>query len=171
MRDGFTLIEVMVVVAITAFLAGLLLTYNRSSDNQIVLAAEQARVAGVLFRAKAFSLQKNIMKGTAAACGFGVRFEKTGGRLVLFEDLPVNGDDCGTKTNEYEVGEEIEEIILNPRVTLLEYEGNSAAFPLDILFGAPYLETYNPGMITLELTATRETRSVVIGAGGSISAQ
>lgn len=165
---GFTLVETLVVVAITAFLSGILLTYNRSSDNQVVLAAEQARVAGMLFRAKSFALQKNIRRADARACGFGVYFEKQR-RLVLFEDLPTSGGDCGTQSEKYEEGEEIEELVLNSRVSFKSFTQGSDK--VSVAFDAPYLETHGDGTITLELTATGDKREITVGAGGFISSQ
>lgn len=166
-RLGFTLIETLVVVAITVLLSGVLFVYNRSSDNQVVLAAEQARVAGFLFRAKSFALQKNIRHGDAAACGFGVYFERPR-RLVLFEDLPAAGGACGTNSKAYEPGEEIEELALNPRVTFKSFsQGNDK---VNVTFDAPYLETHGIGTVVLELTATGGTREVTVWAGGAISA-
>lgn len=163
-RRGFTLIETMVVVAITLFLSGILLTYNRSTDNQVVLAAEQARVAGVLYRARSFALQKNILKGDISACGFGVHFEKPG-RVILFEDIPSDPDDCRTNNATYETEEFLEEVLLNTRVTLISFDSP------DVFFESPYLTTTPPEtIITLALvgseTATREVR---VGAGGEVS--
>ncbi|MBI2278635.1 MAG: prepilin-type N-terminal cleavage/methylation domain-containing protein [Candidatus Brennerbacteria bacterium] len=167
---GFTLIEVLVVTAITAFLAGLLLSYNRSTDSQVVLAAETARVAGVLYRARSFALQKNIMKGNAAACGFGVRFTKPN-RLVLFEDLPAQNDDCATKNMRYDgAGELIEEVTLNDRVALESFVSDAGSEAPDVFFQSPYLVTNPPGItVTLRLVGTEKTSAVAVGAGGEVT--
>ncbi|MFH0806249.1 MAG: type II secretion system protein [Candidatus Brennerbacteria bacterium] len=168
MRNGFTLVETLIVVAITLFLSGMLLSYNRSTDNQVVLAAEQARVAGVLFRAKSFALQKNVQRGATEACGFGVHFEKTGGRLILYGDIPSPGENCAASDNAYVPGEEIEEVVLNPRVAIYSYSEDPTATSFDIFVRSPYLETVGAGTITLELTATGDTRDIVVGEGGAI---
>jgi len=169
---GFTLIETMIVVAITLFLSGMLLTYTRSSDNQVVLAAEQARVAGVLFRAKSFALQRNIRIGDVTACGFGVRLEKPR-TLILFQNLPPKGQtDCDTFA--YDEGELIEQLTLNPRIGILAFYGAGGGAvsgnTFDVVFDSPYLETHNPGAVTLGLVGAGGQRMVVISEGGGISA-
>lgn len=169
-RKGFTLIEVVIVTGITAFLAGLLLSYNRSSDAKVVLAAETARVAGVLYRARSFALQKNIIKGNAAACGFGVHFEKPR-TLALFEDLPAPGGDCTTKNMRYDgAGELIETLALSERVALESFLAARGGEAPDIFFRSPYLTTNPPGVaVTVRLAGTGETKVVEVGAGGEIS--
>ncbi|MDP3975195.1 MAG: hypothetical protein Q8P88_02850, partial [Candidatus Jorgensenbacteria bacterium] len=122
----------------------------------------------VLFRAKAFALQKNIRLGDASACGFGVYFKKER-TLVLFEDLPDSGGKCGTNSGKYEKGEEIEELILNPRVSFESFSQGSDE--ISVMFDAPYLETRGDGTIVLELSATGDKREIIIGAGGLISSQ
>lgn len=165
MRNGFTLVETLVVVAITLFLSGMLLTYNRSTDNQVVLAAEQARVVGVLVRAKSFALQKSVRVGSVEACGFGVYFTKPG-TLTLFGDIPTGGNCEG----QWDEGEEIEEVVLNSRVAIQAYNGDSGIASFGVFMRSPYLETVGAGTITLELLATGDTRDVVVGAGGAVSA-
>ncbi len=161
---GFTLVETLVVVAITLFLSGLLFTYNRSTDNQVVLAAEQARVAGILFRAKSFALQKNVRYGEADACGFGVRFEIPRA-MTLFKDVcPAN--------YEYDEGDEdLETIMLNGRVEFFDEnrlvcDQNRLCY---VIFESPYLVTHNTGTIALRLVGTGDEREVVVGEGGYIS--
>lgn len=156
----------MVVVGITLFLSGILLSYNRSTDSLVVLAAEQARVAGAFFRAKSFALQKNIRVASPVACGFGVYLEKP--RTVrIFQDLPTSGA-CNRG---YDSGELLEEITLNPKVELSAFtQGGGGASSVSVVFSAPYLETANPGTITLRLVAnTSQTKTVVVNAGGGIS--
>lgn len=164
MKDGFTLVETLVVVAITLFLSGLLLTYNRSTDDKVVLAAEQARVTGFLFRARAFALQKNVGQGSAEACGFGVHFEVPR-TMTLFKDVCPADFQYGTGD------EDLETVVLNGRVTLDE---NNLPCDKDrvcyVVFESPYLITHNAGTITIQLSGSTETREVVVGEGGSISA-
>ncbi|MEK7464328.1 MAG: prepilin-type N-terminal cleavage/methylation domain-containing protein, partial [Patescibacteria group bacterium] len=51
-RDGFSIVELMVVVAITMLLSGFALSYNKSGLRQIALSRDQSVVVGALQRAK-----------------------------------------------------------------------------------------------------------------------
>lgn len=167
MRNGFTLIETLIVAGIALFLSGILLTYNRSTDSQVVLAAEQARVAGVLFRAKSFALQRSIREGSITPCGFGVLFESPR-TMTLFQDLPPAESECSASNGSYDAGEEVEELVLNPRVEIYSFNG-SPLTQASVFFRSPYLETEGTGTIALRLVGTNDARTVVVGEGGSIS--
>lgn len=168
MRNGFTLIETLIVAGIALFLSGILLTYNRSTDSQVVLAAEQARVAGVLFRAKSFALQRSIREGSVMPCGFGILFESPR-TITLFQDLPPAGSDCSASNATYDAGEEVEELILNPRVEMHSFNG-APLTRTSVFFRSPYLETNGAGTIAIRLGGTTEERTVVVSEGGGISA-
>lgn len=166
--SGFTLLEVIIVVGIAAFLSGLLLVYNRSSDNSIALSVEQARVVGILNRAKAFTLERNLIKGGENICGFGVSFAKGRGEMTLFRALPFRAN-CASGFVTQGAGTVIETVVLHPRIEFARFapqDGDTYA----VVFTPPYLKTVNPGTITLRVKGKTDTLMVEVGAGGEVTA-
>ncbi|MFH1192861.1 MAG: type II secretion system protein [Candidatus Jorgensenbacteria bacterium] len=175
MRRGFTLMEVVIVLGITAFLSALLLTYNRSSDSLIVLSVERAKVVGFLNRAKAFALERNLAKGGENVCAFGVNFDKSRGTMKLFRAAPSAGTNCangfgtalgntGTATIETEE--------LDKRVEFQSFtcDVSPCVTSYDVVFVPPYLETVNPGSVVLGIVGRLgDTAAIEVGAGGTIA--
>ncbi len=69
-RGGFTLVEIMVVVSVTAMLAGVILVYNSSSRDQILLSTEKVKFTQVVLRAK--SLAISTYSDVSVPCGYGI---------------------------------------------------------------------------------------------------
>lgn len=92
---GFTLIEVIVVIAITAMLSSFLILYNSNSRQRIALFVEQAKIAQTLQRAKSISLSKYAVPGDSS-CGYGVRFDYTAQpqTYFVFQYALGAGEDC-----------------------------------------------------------------------------
>lgn len=181
MRHGFTLIESLVVAGITIIMAGVLLAYNRSSERQLALTVSQAKLVGVLSRAKAFSLEKYAGPNAALdACAFGVHFDGTSvpSKAVVFQDRPgpsgrcLEDDGTPTFTRRYETGEEVEAILFDRGVVV-----DTGSSPADVLFEPPYLSVYIdgvsttiPSVVTLALPDGSGSVSVTVGPGGDITA-
>lgn len=171
MRRGFTLIEVVIVIGITAFLSALLLTYNRSSDIQIVLSVERAKVVGFLNRAKVFALERNLAKGGENVCAFGVNFNKSEGKMTLFRTVPRTDGSCHPALGEVESAE-VENLTLDRRVEFRSFTCTlpaTCATSYDAAFEPPYLVTHNPGSIVLGITGRADTATVEVGEGGTIT--
>lgn len=93
MNKGITLIEVLVVVGLTAFLSGMLLVYSAASRAQISLSVEVARVTQLILRAKSLTLASYT--GPAGPCGYGVHFNYTGAQAyALIRYATPNPSDC-----------------------------------------------------------------------------
>jgi len=92
-RRGFTLIEVLVTIGISAILAGTLLAYNRSGESQIAVFKDQATISGLINRAKAFAQQR---LNTPLACAFGIHIDGGGASTFqIFADKRINlSDPC-----------------------------------------------------------------------------
>lgn len=72
-RSAFTLVEVLVVIAITALLAGIILSYSSSSRDRVALSVEQAKLAQTIVKAK--SLTVSTYNDPIIPCGYGVHID------------------------------------------------------------------------------------------------
>lgn len=66
------MIELIIVIGITALLTSLVLLYGSSSRAQIALNVEKVKIVQVLSKAKALAI--SAYAGQNASCGYGVRF-------------------------------------------------------------------------------------------------
>lgn len=173
---GFTLVETMIVVSITVILSSILIAYNRSTESQLALVTDQAKVVGVLSRAKSLALERYKGQGSISllVCSFGVAVIPAERRYVLFGDEDADGDVTdGTciGNGEYNDGEIIESFTLSRNVL---FKNPLSGF--SIFFKAPYLETvFNPplsGGLTITLgIQNREAEAMIeIGEGGYVTA-
>lgn len=81
-RRGYTILETLIVVAITALLSGFLITYNSVGRDQIALYTERAKLVQVISRAKALALSG--YGGAEVPCGYGVRMSYAERTYILF---------------------------------------------------------------------------------------
>lgn len=113
MNKGFTVIEMIVIIGILSLLSAILVVYIRAGENQIVLFREQAKVIGILSRAK--SLGISTFGRAGVPCGYGVHFEMSG-TFLIFKDLASN---CQASDQKYSGSAELlpnESFQLNPAV-------------------------------------------------------
>lgn len=89
MRKAFTLVEVLVVLAISALLTGVALTYNNASRNEIALVVESAKISQFILRAESLSIA-TYGKSAAASpvCGYGMKFDSAAQTYGIFEYHP-----------------------------------------------------------------------------------
>ncbi len=154
---GFTLIELMVVIAVMASLSGILLTYSRASEVQIAMDKDQAVIAGMFYRAKSLAIEK--LNSNPDACGFGVHAVKnpTGNAtFTIFQDLidPANGPNAQCRDGGYHgqgkyvpgVGardEDLETYTTDPRVLVTLQDGNDNSWQ-DLIYIPPDPTTFAP---------------------------
>lgn len=74
-RDAFTVLEMLVVLGISAFLSTIFVGYGANLKDQMAVFREEARLEQVLFKAKTFAIQAREVEG-GAACGYGVNFDR-----------------------------------------------------------------------------------------------
>ncbi len=72
-RKGFTLVELLVTVGVTALLASYMILYGSVSRQQVSLSVETAKLAQVVSRAKSLSI--STFNSENALCGYGVFFD------------------------------------------------------------------------------------------------
>ncbi len=98
-RRGFSLIELIVVVGVTALLAGVLVSYNSQSRAQVALSVERAKISQVIGRARSLSISTYLQNPTN--CGFGVTFDLGPSRtygLIQFDNTTCSDLTGGTIT-------------------------------------------------------------------------
>jgi len=106
MKKGFTVIEMLIVVAILGVISAALITSMHVGERQIALFKEQARIINVLSRAKALSIA-TFGEGGSVPCGFGVHFEAPN-KFLIFKDL-ATASDCVSADKKYSDSSEIYE--------------------------------------------------------------
>jgi prepilin-type N-terminal cleavage/methylation domain-containing protein len=139
-RLGFSLIEVIVVISITLFFMSMTIAYNRTSGSQTILFSEQAKVAGVLNRARSIVLSRRSLDG--AVCGVGVLFDNSvsPNALALFSDVSCDG-----LTNDDDV---LDTIVVNPSVKILSPVAMGNNY---VLFKTPYSDPALAGGLSFPL--------------------
>lgn len=81
-NKGFTLIEILIVLAITAVLSGLAIVYTHVGQNQISLSIEESKVAQLILEAKELSIA--TYSSNSDTCAYGVAFDYTSSTYSLF---------------------------------------------------------------------------------------
>lgn len=165
-NEGFSLIETLVAMGIVVILSGIVLAYNHSSDQRIVLFTEQAKVAGVLNRAKALALER--YKGNNVSyCAFGVVFEASGSYSIVAVPAPASAAvPCIAGGSLPASSDAIDSYTLDNRVSFTSLPPTGGIF-----FEAPYLNTIQSGTIVLEVknASPAAEASVEVTSGGSIT--
>ena len=106
--QGFTLIEILVIITITTILAGIMIAYGHIGEKQITLFRDQAKIIGVLNRAKFLTVQMFAETGEKP-CAYGVHFENNKQTFLIFKDLKTScdgvygGDNSGELFEKYEI--------------------------------------------------------------------
>lgn len=116
---GFTLIELLVVLGITAILSAMIAGYSRESSHGLALASTQAKMTSLISRAKFLSIETYFgggRSGDQRICAYGVRVDRSGGGVFIFQDLSTEAKCPGNSNAAYDKGErlsgEINEVVL-----------------------------------------------------------
>lgn len=170
-RRGFTLIEVLIVIAITSLLAGLMLTYTSTSRDQVALYVEEAKLAQNISRSKSLALA--TYNRPEVPCGYGVGIDYDSSSYSLFA---YRAEDCSEVDFLSAAGkEEISSFALPPNV---RFAPPGAASIEDVMFLPPEprtwiwhagsLATSTGGEIVL-MTPAGSTVTIKVGVGGQIT--
>jgi prepilin-type N-terminal cleavage/methylation domain-containing protein len=81
-NKGFTLIEILIVLAITALLSSLAIVYTHVGQNQISLSIEESKVAQLILEAKELSVA--TYSSNSPTCAYGVAFNYASSSYSLF---------------------------------------------------------------------------------------
>ncbi len=166
--SGFTLLEMVIVISIMAIITAVTVGYNRGSNDKLVLFSNQAKVVGVLQRAKSFALQKKEGDEGGLVCAFGVHFEMPR-TMIIFRDeaSSPNPGFCGEDSSNMEYdgeSEKIEEVKLDPDIAFSSLSCGKKE--CDILFSTPYLDVLGEGVVSL--STGDEIVEVEVGSGAQV---
>lgn len=91
-RKGFTLIEVLIVIAISALLSTIVITYSSVSKNEIAVSVEAAKISQTIFQAKTLAI--STYANSSSSCGYGVSFNYASGTYSIFAYDPSGYSSC-----------------------------------------------------------------------------
>lgn len=175
---GFTLVETMVVIAITLVISTMLLSYNRSSEKQIALFRDQAVLAGFFNRAKSLAIEK--FNKNPDVCAYGIYFPSAEpDTFILFQDLQPEESEavfgCRDKgvynsNLKFDEGEEMERYKIDSRLKFEETPDD-----LSIVFIPPEITVTSTDLlpVTLKIQTVDNSNSatVTVGEVGQITAE
>ena len=190
-KRGFTLVELLVVISVSVILTTMIIVYGRLGEEQLIVFKEQAKMIGVLNRAKGLATEKYVesTSDSEEICGYGIRFLKNVKpfKYQIFEDRFPTCDTQG-RPYAYDIGDDVllpnESHELSNRIAnLIIKDGFGAILVANnptIIFTAPNLDakiTSDNGVgeineFYFEITAIGGAKSIVrINNAGQISSQ
>lgn len=91
MRNGFTILEILVVLAISALLTSIALSYNSASRTEVALSVEEAKISQFILQAKSLSLATYGASGSGSGiiCGYGMIFDSSAQTYGIFQYEPA----------------------------------------------------------------------------------
>jgi prepilin-type N-terminal cleavage/methylation domain-containing protein len=99
---GFTIVEILVVIAVSAMLSALAITYTNVGRNQIALSVESAKISQFILQAKELSIA--TYSGSGASCAYGVFFDLVNQSYSIFSYNPAGAPPCPTASAVTSIG-------------------------------------------------------------------
>lgn len=131
-EEGFTLIEVLIVISIISVLTTIMLGYSRSSSQQILLTSLVTKTEVLISNARFSSVQTFFNDPDSIICAHGVRFDADGLRADIFQLTMATTDcpeDAGEYSNEPDSGFDV--VYLTGSANQLDYKSNQTTTALD----------------------------------------
>jgi len=153
--SGFSLVEILVILAIIVLLTTLIVVYGAKGAKYIVLFRDQARVMNTIVRAKSLAISTYGQAGAQKTpCGYGVHFDPDGTYIPFKEQAAAL--DCSDKDNKYTPGNPEEKVQSFEIDKALRFKNLGAT---DIIFIPP-----NPDVVmNPKLIAPDTLVSIVLG--------
>ena len=109
-QNGFTLIELMVVIGITVVLMTIVTGYSREGGRQLALVGTETKMLNLFSRAKFLSVETFFgggRSGDQRICAYGVKVDASAEELFIFQDLSSDAKCPGTSNGAYNDGERL----------------------------------------------------------------
>jgi prepilin-type N-terminal cleavage/methylation domain-containing protein len=90
-REAFTLVEVLIVITISALLSTIVISFSSLSKNEVSVSVEEAKISQFLFQAKTLAMATYAV--SSSTCGYGVSFNYTNSTYSIFAYTP-NTNSC-----------------------------------------------------------------------------
>jgi len=97
--SGFTLVEMLVVLGITAMLSSVFIGYGGTIKDQVSLFREEAKMVQVLYKAKTYSVQALKNSDGKSSCGYGVHFSNIENSYFIYLKNERESDGTCKKDN------------------------------------------------------------------------
>ncbi len=172
-RSGFTLVEILVVIGVTALLSSLIVTYTSTSRDQVALSIEQAKLAQMVSRAKSLSLATYGRE--EVPCGYGVYIDYSLQEYTLFAYPPGACADIPRVDPDTVMNNAVDKVALPKNVRLRASEDALGAVlfippdPRTLIWQSGDNATSTFGKIILNPPSGSPQKSVEVGVGGQIT--
>ena len=136
-REGFTLVEIIVVLGITALLSSIMISYNYVSRQQLALYSEQMKFVETIFRAKSLALSPYTQSSGGDICGYGIHVDYEAKNYSLFNYNKPQGTTC-QGINSIDINSEniISTVEIDKNVKFMNSQNGTARYD-DFLFISP----------------------------------
>jgi prepilin-type N-terminal cleavage/methylation domain-containing protein len=88
-RSGFTLLELLIVIALSVLFSTLVIISGHTGENGVAMTVEETELSQLILRAK--SLSVTTYTGAGAGCGDGIHIDAASGTYSLFVYSPSGG--------------------------------------------------------------------------------
>ena len=158
-QSGFTLIEMVVVVAIIGMLLSLGAGSARLSRNEFILTTSQERLRALISRAKFLTIN-SLFLPEARVCAYGVEIDAEQGKAVVFEARAKPNLNCPSRDTIRVIHQDTDRINLTGSLDVIYLEKGvrfNNSFNVYFLPPDPFVALYKNGAfqendITIELS-------------------
>lgn len=169
-NQGFTLIEMLVVIGILSLLSGIFIVYSRTGEQQILLFKDQAKIVGAISRAKSLSASsyRASLTQTDNSCGYGVHFEFPN-TVIIFKDFAENCELSDQRYTSSNAAENFESFKLDSRLKFDALTNLS-----DIVFVPPDISAVitpeqDEAVIVIKTIDDKSSATIKINSAGQVS--